>query len=352
MNQFRTSRPVKLDQYARKPLRLNAPWIKTWAAFPEGDIPIIESRLSWRDYLGFVRMRSGIGRMKYTVPPGLYGLGSPGKDSPVFVTANYKMTFDILRRDLSGMDCWILVLDTRGINVWCAAGKGTFGTDELLNRIRITNISLRISHHEIILPQLGATGVAGHRVKKESGFRVLYGPVYSKNIPAFIMNGKKADPTMRKVHFKLRDRLVLVPLELIPALKFVPVFLVLFLAESLILNRPAPFFAVSSLGFLGAIVAGCVVVPLLLPWIPGRAFSFKGGVAGLIFSLIWSHITAQSLLGWIASCLIFTPAAAYLALNFTGSSTYTSMSGVNKEMRLSLPFIIPSLMTGLVLHWF
>ena len=69
--------------------------------------------------------------MAYTVEPGLYSVGNPGNDSPVLVSANYKLTFDVLRRNLAGLNCWLLILDTKGINVWCAAGKGTFGTDEL-----------------------------------------------------------------------------------------------------------------------------------------------------------------------------------------------------------------------------
>ena len=69
--------------------------------------------------------------MNYKVDPGLYALGAPDADSPVLVSANFKMSFDLLREALPGRNAWILVLDTDGINVWCAAGKGTFGTEEL-----------------------------------------------------------------------------------------------------------------------------------------------------------------------------------------------------------------------------
>nr|NIO11254.1 carbon monoxide dehydrogenase [Deltaproteobacteria bacterium] len=75
--------------------------------------------------------RWGIKRNQHLVEPGLYALGNPTKDSPVFVTANYTLSFDSLRSALVGIDGYIMVLDTKGINVWCAAGKGTFGTDEL-----------------------------------------------------------------------------------------------------------------------------------------------------------------------------------------------------------------------------
>ncbi|HQL32652.1 MAG TPA: hypothetical protein PK969_05305, partial [Treponemataceae bacterium] len=68
-------------------------------------------------------LRLGIGRNKASVTPGLYFIGSPGAASPVLVSANYRLSFDALRKELSGIDAWILVVDTRGVNVWCAAGK-------------------------------------------------------------------------------------------------------------------------------------------------------------------------------------------------------------------------------------
>ena len=68
--------------------------------------------------------RIGVNRQGHRVDPGLYAIGSPSGDSPVLVTANYTLSFDALRSVLSGISAYILVLDTKGINVWCAAGKG------------------------------------------------------------------------------------------------------------------------------------------------------------------------------------------------------------------------------------
>jgi len=41
-------------------------------------------------------------------------------------------------------------------------------------------------------------------------------------------------------------------------------------------------------------------------------------------------------LGSLAWLLIIPAVTAYLAMNFTGASTFTSLSGVNKEMRWAL----------------
>ncbi len=147
--------------------------------------------------------------------PGLYALGEPDENSPVIVTANYKLTFDIVRSKLVGFNLYILVLDTKGVNVWCAAGKGTFGTDELITRLKATHLSEVVAHRTLILPQLGAVGVAAHEIKKQTGFKVVFGPVRAEDLSTFLINEMNATPEMRQVRFPLRDRFVLIPVELV-----------------------------------------------------------------------------------------------------------------------------------------
>ena len=166
------------------------------------------------DFLGMMRVRLGFGRMSYGMMPGLYAMGSPTSESPVLVTANYKLTVDVLRRELRGRDLWLLVLDTGNVNVWCAAGKGLFGTAELMRQIEATRLAEHVKRRRIILPQLGAPGVAAHKVKSQTGFHVVYGPVRAKDIPEFLDNGQEATPEMRRVTFPLWERLVLTPIEL------------------------------------------------------------------------------------------------------------------------------------------
>jgi len=216
--------------------------------------------------------------MDYKVEPGLYAVGKPDNHSPVFVSANYKLTFDVLRSNLDGLDGWLLILDTKGINVWCAAGKGTFGTDELLRRIETSELAAYVSHKRLVLPQLGATGVSAHEVTRRSGFNIHYGPVRAEDIKAYINAGYKAEREMRTVAFTLWDRLVLTPVELVPALKkALPFFGVMLSA-----NRFAakPFDETDFAANAGAILSGAVLTPALLPYIPGRAFAWKGWLLG------------------------------------------------------------------------
>lgn len=316
-----------------------------------GDIPAIATKLDFKDILGTWKARWGIGRMNYKINPGLYSVGKPDQTSPVLVSANYKLTFDTLRKELSGLNCWVLILDTRGINVWCAAGKGTFGTDELVYRVSQTGLSAIVSHRTLILPQLGAPGVCAHEVTRQTGFTVVYGPVRARDIKAFLESGLKATKEMRTVEFTLRDRLVLTPVELVSAAKAsLMVFGVMFLIN---LFAARPFGLADLIGYTGAVFMGTVVTPALLPYIPGRAFAWKGWLLGLCWTagFIWFN-------GWFVPgffllatgyFLVLPSLSAFLAMNFTGSSTYTSFSGVIKEMKTAVPLIALSSVVGMVL---
>ena len=314
-------------------------------------VKVVSSSLSFGDILGAWRVRWGIGRMNYTVKSGLYAVGKPDNDSPVLVSANYKLTFDILRKNLRGLNCWLLILDTKGINVWCAAGKGTFGTDELVRRIETSDLAKYVSHKKLILPQLGAVGVSAHEVAQRSGYNVVYGPIRAADIKEYMKAGDKATKEMRTVEFTLWDRIVLTPMELVPALKkSLPVFGVMLLANQFAAN---PFDKTDILANAGAIAAGSFLTPALLPFIPGKAFAMKGWLLGLgvtagILGISGKLKKENSLLA-AGHFLLFPAIASFLAMNFTGASTYTSPSGVNKEMEKALPFIVGAAAVGVAL---
>ncbi len=328
----------------------------------------VTSQWSAADRRGAVRARLGRFRMSYRVEPGLYRLGSAGMNSPVFASANYKLSFDVLRGSLAGIDCWILVLDTKGINVWCAAGKGTFGTEELVGRIQLARLDEVVRHREIVVPQLGAPGVRAHLVEKHTGFRVVYGPVDAADIPAWLAAGRTATAAMRRVRFGLRERLVLTPMELGQSLMRYPVFAIVTFLLAGIGPRGVVFGDAWSAGWplfllgLGAVFAGSFLVPALLPYIPVRAFSAKGWIAGAAVNALLLHGAGLAPLmdRWLvgAAWAFFPAAAAYMALNFTGCTTFTSPSGVKKEIRISLPFFAAAAalaLAGIVLwklgHW-
>ena len=325
-----------------------------------GFIPVITNKLSFKDKWGHFKCRISKFRDNYKVYPGVYAVGEPDKNSDVFVSANYKLSFDVLRKHLKGLNCWILVLDTKGINVWCAAGKETFGTEELINRITITKLDKIVDHKKIIVPQLGAPGIAAHEVAKATGFKVIYGPVRAEDIKSYINNNYVADKEMRTVKFPFKDRAVLVPKDVIFYSKYfltIGLF-VLFLfglQSDGILFRPiiSQGLPVVISGFI-ALLIGTAAVPLFLPTIPFNSFALKGALAGLIMPIIVTFLSNGINVFYnvyiLIICWILLPAiSSFLALQFTGTSTYTNPSGVRKELKIALPIYFAICLISIVL---
>jgi len=316
-------------------------------------IPVVSAKLVLKDTLGAWKVRWGIGRSRYRVDPGLYALGSPIAESPVMVTANYKLTFDALRKELAGIDSWILVLDTKGVNVWCAAGKGTFGTGELIRRLGLTELKKFVTHRTLILPQLGAVGVAAHELAKATGFRVVYGPVRAGDIPAFLAAGMKKDEGMRLVRFGLYDRMAIAPLELSQAWPYVAAaFGLAVLLPLLERTLDAVSFGRHLLVFVSPLVVGTLVFPALLPYLPFRAFVAKGAVLGFIWTVVLSLILGLGLWEGVAYFLVAGSIIAFIAMNYTGSSTYTGLAGARLEVKYGLPVLIAAALVGVALAAF
>ncbi|HPR65068.1 MAG TPA: mercury methylation corrinoid protein HgcA [Thermoanaerobaculia bacterium] len=343
-----TSRPERTE-----------PYLNGWIDSAAGPVPRLSTILSREDHRGSRRVRWGIGRDSYRIAPGLYGIGSPDSHSPVLVTANYKLTVDTLRSKLRGIHAWILVLDTKGINVWCAAGKGTFGTEELLYRMSDVKISSVVSHRKLILPQLGAPGIRSYEITRQTGFKVIYGPLRAEDIPYFLHHDFTATEEMRQVHFDWKERITVVPVEIVQGLKqlgtglsIVAVLLSL-MSFSDGITRVLALAAVYGSWFILAFLASSVLTLLLLPWLPGRAFSLKGvwigiGLSVLFFGFLEVYpVFKVGIWGEAAWLILFPALSSYIAMNFTGSTPFTSLSGVKYEMMRAVPLQVLGVVSAL-----
>jgi len=326
-----------------------------WPGRVEGQLspaPLaLGTNFTWRDVLGRWRVRWGIKRTDYQVAPGLYRVGQPDAGSAVLVTANYKLTVDEVRCQLVGLHVWLLVLDTKGVNVWCAAGKGTFGTEELVRRIHAVNLAEVVNHRDLVLPQLGATGVAAHEVKRACGFSVHYGPVRAQDIRAYLAADMRATPAMRQVLFTWKDRLVVTPVEIAGTLKpLLGILAVLATLDVLRHHRVTPHLAADIVPFLAAILTGGVLVPLLLPWLPFKYFALKGAVAGALPTLAVVALLPMRITEAAGTAFLVVAITSYMAMMFTGSTTFTTLAGVRLEVRRALPLILLSAGAGAILR--
>ena len=336
------------------------PWIDGTVSTEAEQVPRVRTTLDRADRLGTWKARWAVGRDAYTVAPGLYAVGEPTGDSPVLVSANYKMSFDRLRFVLAGRNAWILVIDTKGINVWCAAGKGTFGTDEIVQRVQNVALDRVVAHRWLIVPQLGAPGVAAHEVRARCGFRVFYGPVRAEDLPAFLDAGMKTTPDMRRVAFDLRDRAVLIPVELVMGMKTALLLAAVVLLLGGLGLDGYSLARVRGIGLpgagllLGTFLAATVLGPTLLPWLPGRAFSIKGAALGGVLVAALAALAGNALapVTWfhLAAWALVVPAlSSFVVMNFTGASTFTSLSGVLREMKIAIPVQIAAAGIGAAL---
>ncbi len=319
-------------------------------------VPQITTIWTRQDFWETIKVRWSVGRMNYKVKPTIYAVGNPGENSPVFVTANFKLTFDHVRRALDGMNAWLLVLDTKGINVWCAAGKGTFSTKELIRQINEVELHKIVNHRKVIVPQLGAVGVSAQEIKKNTGFSVVYGPVRAEDIHGFMEAGMKATNEMRAVKFSTWDRLKLIPVEMANGNHYLIWVPALFLVLSG-LNRKGYSVDLayhdglrSVFNLFIAYVTGCGITPVLLPWIPFRRFALKGLLTGFLaaFILAYFHFLGHGNLEIISWVLMIGSLSSFLAMTFTGTSTFTSLSGVRKEMKTAVPMQIGMASLGVI----
>ena len=93
---------------------------------------------------------------------------------------------------------------------------------------------------------------------------------------------------------------------------------------------------------MGAVIIGAVGFPALLPYLPFRAFSLKGAVLGAAWAILAALVVGASFPVAGVLVLLSTPIVSFIAMNFTGSSTFTCQPGAALEVRRG---IIPMAVT-------
>jgi SAM-dependent methyltransferase len=248
------------------------------------------------------------------VRPGLYAIGHPDATSPVLVSGNFDLSVRRLVRELDGqLDAWMLVSDTKGINVWCAAGGGYFTADSVIASVRSSAIGDLVQHRHLILPQLCANGVDADRIRREIGWRTAWGPVRAEDIPSYLASGEKTD-AMRWLRFPLKDRLEMVSATL-------GLYALMILIPLLIFWRPLFWPVTISLFGLSYFYG------VMLPWLPGRD--------GLVKSIPLALIALGGLLAYV---VLVNPLPAPRFFNWTIGLTGLSVF-VAAELQGMSPFM-------------
>jgi len=160
-------------------------------------------------------------------------------------------------RTLKGLDVWLLVADSKGVNVWCAAGGEEFNTRSVVSAVKTSEIGDLVDHKRLILPPLGAPGICAKDVHKETGWSIHWGPVRMNDIPRYLEEGCSRDEKMKQATYNWIERLdtglgSLFPFYFIGALCF------LIFARGLLLS----YLVVGAAAFLFFMLA--------CPYLPGK----------------------------------------------------------------------------------
>jgi NAD-dependent dihydropyrimidine dehydrogenase PreA subunit len=215
---------------------------------------------------------------------GVIKIGNPDRDSPVLLTCNYHLTVERVKKAMEGTDCYLLVANSRGVNVWCAATGGLFTHHDVISALKTSGIEELVDHRRIILPQLAATGIEAREVRARTGWQPIWGPVYAQDIPSFLEHGRHKTLQMRQVCFPLGQRVEMAVAWAFP-ISVLAVLILLPFWRSAILPTVLLVWAVSLITF--------VPFPLYQQWLDPRhkrvgfiVFDFgRGGLQLILWGL-------------------------------------------------------------------
>lgn len=279
-------------------------------------------------------------RRTYAVEPGLYYTGSEyDKDSPLLVTANYQLTVFLLARKLGHKNVRLLVIDTDGINVWCAAGKGTFCNDAIFEQLGRYDESLlkEGDRLRLVLPKLCFAGVDLPSLRK-AGYDAVIGPVYDKDLPAYLLTEPLEDRDTNRVVFGMRSRLFTVVPGLVQLMKYCVILLV-----AMWLVGQFWSYSIPAVEIIGLVAGLGVLYPVLFPYLPGKWFATKGFWLGVGICFVMSAMAAGGLIslgGLIVSSLFTLAGGMYFGQSYSGNSAVSNMTSIRKETARLLPVYV------------
>lgn len=121
------------------------------------------------------------------VEAGLYRVGEPNENSPVYVTTNFSLTYFMLSSevDASGEPAHLVIVDAEGMSVLTAWSAGKFGGEQVGKFVLASGIADRIAHRRVIIPGYVAV-IKGEMEDAMPGWEIMVGPQEASDVPAFV----------------------------------------------------------------------------------------------------------------------------------------------------------------------
>lgn len=318
---------------------LCATYYKAGTAWPQTSTRPQQLRIVWLDYVKAAISWIDAFKRTYVVEPGLYYTGARyDVTAPLLVTCNYRLTIFLLLRRLGARPVRLLVVDTDGINVWCAAGKGVFANRAILAQLDRYDRSVltREKWLKLVLPKFAMAGVDLRGLRRER-IRPIIGPLYAKDLPGYLDNPPLRDRNDERVVFGWQMR----GFSWLPGFKqmfgWSLMLVIAFLPAHWLWGSPVP------VGLLAISLFIATAYPFLFPYLPGDGFAPKGlflgtvTAAGLVGAATLGLVPAATL---PASVLFAVATALLFGLSYTGNSAVSNYTKVRKE---TARFFVPDL---------
>jgi hypothetical protein len=292
--------------------------------------------LTLLDYLKAVVCWFDAFKQTYAIEPGLYYTGKHyDREAPMLVTSNYFLTVFLVVRRIRTFNTRLLVIDTDGINVWCSAGEGKFSNAEILKQLDRYERNLLSDGQwlTLILPKLSFAGV-NLRYLREANIRPIIGPIYAKDLPAYLSQPPFENRNEDRIMFGLQSRLFTWLPGLVQYLSYSFAAVIVLWGMEQIWNLPLP----TGLILVTALLA--TAYPILFPWIPGVRFAVKGLWLAAFASIGLSALTVFGVIplaDLIMAILFIFATAVFVGLSYTGNSAVSNYSRVRKETARFLP---------------
>lgn len=121
------------------------------------------------------------------VEPKVYAIGEPNRDSPVFVTTNFSLTYFLVSGEIenSGISAWLVIPECEGMSVLTAWAAGKFSGAHIAKFIKEIGLEDMVDTRRITIPGY-VSQISGELEESLPGWKVLVGPQEAADLEAYI----------------------------------------------------------------------------------------------------------------------------------------------------------------------
>lgn len=123
------------------------------------------------------------------VEPKIYLIGEPDRNSPVFVTTNFSLTYFIVSGEIenSGISAWLVIPECEGLSVLTAWAAGKFSGARIAKAVKEYGLESMVDTRQITIPGY-VSQISGELEESLPGWKVLVGPQEAIDLESYIKN--------------------------------------------------------------------------------------------------------------------------------------------------------------------